>query len=450
MAETITSSVADSSRKNSIPLAQLTETLEGEWRGTPVEIVHGVRIDSRKCEQGDLFVALEGEETDGHRFLSDASANGACAAVVREPQDIDLPQFVCKEPAGALQQLSQSYRELRSELFVIGITGSCGKTTVKEIIGEFLSKKYKTGRTLGNQNNGLGVPLTILNEGSGDVLIVEMGMNSPGEISRLVKWARPRVGVVTHIGPEHLEGLGSIHVVARENAQLLSALPEDGMGFLPAGIPRGKQLTQISAVEPRLVEYEITERLPEQRKTRVNLDSEEYLLPFTASHLVENICLSISVARELGVFPEDIQEKLQSLELVSGRGRIRKLGKTRVIDGSYNANPDSFRTAIERFQSFPGPRLALVGDMLELGAESERFHRDLGDQLSELDNTEIYYVGEFTDEVRAGLGSDNQAEWFSSVEELPTIDPTEFQSVLVKSSHGVGLHRVLDEWIKQP
>jgi len=431
-----------------IPLKQLTESLSGHWQSPAPDSVASVRIDSRQSEPGDLFVALRGDYTDGHRFIDDARAHGAVAAIVREEQDVDLPQFVVDDPRNTLQKLAVEYRTLRDDLLVVGITGSCGKTTVKELLASMLEKKYQTGRTPGNHNNQLGVPLTLLNQGSGDVLVLEMGMNSPGEIERLASWARPEIGIITHIGPAHLKELGSIEVVAREKAQLLYNLPEDGLAFIPDGIPREKQLTQISSVEPTTVQYEF---LQEDRDTvKIRVEGETYSLPYRAPYMIENTSLAISVARQLGVVSDRIQQALGEFELLSGRGRVHEVGDTRILDGSYNANPDSFRVAIERLQSFRAPRLVLAGDMLELGDEAERFHRDLGEHLGTLDQTDIIYVGEFRDEVRAGLGSDRQARWFASIEELPPIQLSDYRSVLVKSSHGVGLHEIVDTWLDQP
>ena len=440
----------DSARKGiqTIPLKELTNVLNGRWESSPPDSIASVRIDSRKCEPGDLFVALEGNRTDGHEYLDDASARGASAAFVREKQDVDLPQFVVDEPESALQNLAVEYRTLRDDLLVIGITGSCGKTTVKELLASMLRKKYELGQTPGNRNNQLGVPLTLLNHGRGDVLVLEMGMNSPGEIEQLTKWARPEIGIITHIGPAHLKELGSIEVVAREKAQLFYNLPQDGLAFLPEEIPREKQLAQISSVDPIRVRYK---KLQEEANTvEVRVEDEIYTLPYRAPYMIQNISLAIVVSRQLGLSADRIQQVLENFELLSGRGKVHHVADTRILDGSYNANPDSFRVAIERLQSFSAPRLVLAGDMWELGEEAERFHRDLGEQLAELDQTEIIYVGEFCDEVRAGLGSNQNAHWFESVEELPQIQLSDYRSVLVKSSHGVGLHNIVDEWLDKP
>jgi UDP-N-acetylmuramoyl-tripeptide--D-alanyl-D-alanine ligase len=439
--------------EHSVPVLEHSQNLEGTWRGQPPSHVNKVTIDSRECETGSLFVALEGSNSHGHEFVEDARDHGATAAIVEDEQPSEIPQFVVEDAEEALQNLAVAHRAALDDLCVIGVAGSCGKTTVKEMVAHLLSPKYEVGKTPGNYNNELGVPLTLLNESYGDVLVAELGMNAPGEIKQLTEWAKPFVGVVTHIGPEHLEGLGDLRTVAEENGRLLEGVPSDGMAILPGWIDHFDRLSEMSAVAPKVVDKHVDadyrvewERTPGGMNLTVGVN--EYDLRFKGEHLVKDAAISAVVALQLGVPDQIIARRLSSFEPLEGRGQLIQLDGTKILDDGYNANPDSFRAALSRLAELTPPRLALVGDMKELGDASEKYHRDLGEQLSEIDDLDVYFVGEFAQSVEEGYTGRN-LRTFENVDQLPELSPQDYESVLVKASNAVGLNDELDRWRDQ-
>jgi len=434
-----------------IPLAGLTRSLEGTWHGRCPERVHRVQIDSRNCDDGSLFFALKGEETHGHHFLNDAAENGAVGAVVEEKQDANLPQFVVPDSNRTLRDLAIEYRSLQSDLFVVGITGSCGKTTVKEMVADLLLTNYDIGKTPGNFNNKLGVPLTVLNEGGGDILVAELATNQPGEIATLTDWIQPDMGVITHVGPAHLEGLGTVKKVAEEKGSLFAGLPEHGIAVLPRWIRHHSKIADLSAVRPTTVgssessDYAVTWKSTGDGYS-LTVDEFSFTMPVHGEHFAKDAAIASVVARELGVSASEIKDRFSEFEPLVGRGKEFKIGDTLVIDGGYNANPDSFEAALEHLEATSRPRLALLGDMKEMGTEAGRYHRELGERLNQFEDLDVIYVGEFRDEIREGFTGDSRLRTVESTDDLPTIDFSSYQSVLVKASRAVGLNEVIEEW----
>jgi len=408
-----------------------------------------VRIDSRRCEEGSLFVALRGERTDGHRFVEDAAGRGALAAVVRKRCSVELPQLVVPDPRVFLGMLAARYRRRCVDGFVIGVTGTCGKTTVKEMLHRVLSARYEVGKTEGNRNNELGLPLTVLNRGHGEVVVAEVGTNRPGEIERLTRWLSPHMGLITHVGPAHLKGMGTVRQIVREKGHLIEGLPEDGVAVLPSwlevpdlrGRSSGPSLTV--GFEPgdsiRVGWSEVDDEM------RLTVEDGLYALPYTGEALGRNAALAAAVARHLGFAHDTIGERLAGFDPLPGRGRVYDLDPPRLIDGTYNANPDSMRAALDRLGRLPPPRLAVLGSMAELGTHAERAHRRLGERLEAVEDLTAYFVGEHGSAVAAGYGGERLTV-VSRLEELPAIDLSSFGSVLVKGSRCVGLDRLVRRW----
>lgn len=408
-----------------------------------------MHIDSRECGENSLFVALAGESTDGHRFVNDAAEKGARAAVVRTPQSVDVPQLVVPDPREFLGALAARYRRRCTGGFVIGVTGTCGKTTVKEMLARVLSSRYEVGCTPGNRNNQLGLPLTLLNRGHGDVLVAEMGTNQPGEIQQLTRWLHPHMGVITHVGPAHLEGLGSLRQIVREKGRLLAGLPEDGVAVLPSWL-------EVAGLRGQCVPPPLTVGFEPGDAVRVGWEEDDdglrlhvedglYRLPFTGEALARDAALVGAIARHLGMDHGTIGDRLSGFEPLPGRGRVHEIRSCRVIDGTYNANPDSMRAALERLDALPPPRLAVLGTMAELGSRAREAHRTLGSRLERVDDLTAFFVGEYGEDVAAAYG-DEELTVVSSVDELPEVDLGRFGSALVKGSRSVGLDRLLARW----
>ncbi|MFB6357363.1 MAG: UDP-N-acetylmuramoyl-tripeptide--D-alanyl-D-alanine ligase [bacterium] len=440
----ITSLYRESTERR-IPLASLTSFLDGTWVGSPPREVHSVQIDSKDCEEGSLFVGLSGQHTHGQQFLEDAVEHGAIAAIVEEKQDVNCPQFVTKSSERTLQDLSSIYRAKYIRGYVVGITGSCGKTTVKEMISSVLGRKYEVGKTQGNYNNHIGLPLTILNEGYREVLVAEVGINKPGEMEQLASWLQPHMTVITHIGPAHLEKLGTVENLAREKAKLIQMLPEDGISVIPGWVEHRHTLTESSPTKPRIVR-------PDDSFDAKGIQSIRDIITglFDREVLRKDAVIAASVGEALGVSAVEVRRGLSEFSTVEGRGRTVQVESTTIIDGSYNANPDSMVQALSRLQDMEGPRLAVLGDMKELGKNAEKWHKRVGEKLNDLPDTDVVYCGDYGEAVLEGIDNEDRIGIYDNVEDVEELDWQQYETVLVKASHSIGLHRLIDQWLNNP
>ncbi len=359
----------------------------------------GVTIDSRQVEKQNLFVAIIGEKHDGHNFLEQAWEKGAAGAIVS--RDICPPEgkFIVRveDTLKGLQDLGAYFRTVFSPL-VIGITGSNGKTTTKDFIAAISAQEKSTLKTPGNLNNQYGVPLTLLKLDEGkEIAVVEMGMNAPGEIAILSSIARPDIGVLTNIGPAHLELLGDLEGVARAKGEMVDALPPDGALIYNGDDPLvtalarkypGKKIS-FGFGENNHVKGEEIKRLGYQNialGVSIGDDYHLFRLPLLGKHNAYNALAAIGVGWFLGFSLTAIGEGLLKTELSGNRMEIKKMpGDYLLINDSYNANPTSMRHALEILDEVGGERkIALLGDMLELGPSSEKFHREIGHYIAEL------------------------------------------------------------------
>jgi UDP-N-acetylmuramoyl-tripeptide--D-alanyl-D-alanine ligase len=355
--------------------------------------ITGATLDTRKIQPGDLFVPLPGERADGHDFIGEAFARGAGASLcdfahAEEWQaKMSGPLVIVADVTVGLQRLAGRYREGWSGL-LIGVTGSSGKTTTKDLVAAVLESAAPTWKTQGNFNNHWGVPLTLLGlRAEHQAAVVEMGMSHPGEIAALAALARPTAAVITNAGTAHLEHLGSLEAIAREKASLAAGLGPDEVAFAGADSPR---LIQALAGFPcRRVTYGVTsgadlrprkiEDLGE-KGARVSVDGfPEFVLGLAGRHQVVNALGALAVAREYHVSPEGAVAALAAVRPGAGRMEIRHArGATLLVD-CYNANPDSIAMALETLARWPGAkrRIAAIGDMLELGSQAGSLHAEV-------------------------------------------------------------------------
>lgn len=434
-----------------IPLRSLSEELDGRWTSTPPQSVRSISIDSRRTEPESWFVALPGENAHGHEYLDDAHRAGAVGAIVEEPQHSELPEFVVNDSERTLQKLSVRYSASSTAAFRIGVTGTAGKTTVKTMLADILDANYRTGSTVGNRNNHLGLPLTVLNEGHGEMLVAEVATNAPGEINQLSRWLRPHVGIITHVGSGHLEGLGTVENVAHEKSDLLKHLPRDGWALLPADIPHREILEEASTVRPILIENGMDhpvaiEWSTDGERTIMGLNETEINLAFTGRGLVMDAALAACAGVLLGIQEDEIRSALESFRPLEGRGRVRTIHGCQVIDGTYNANPESVRTALERLENFPGPHLVVFGDMRELGDRARQEHRSVAQQIGELGNVDVIFVGQYRNLLREAceLPAD-RIQVAASVDDVERPGFEDYGSALLKASNAVGLDELLPD-----
>lgn len=350
--------------------------------------ITGVSIDTRSGCDGALFIALRGERTDGHAFLGQAAAANAAAAIVARPDPVvNLPQLVVDDPLLALGKLARAYAD-RYKLVRIGVTGSVGKTSVRAMIGTILATRFAVCASLGNHNNEIGVPLTLLSlEGRHTALVTELAMRGSGQIAYLAEMVQPSIGVITGIGVSHIELLGTRERIAQAKAELLDALPRDGTAVLPADDPYLSFLKERAPADIRTFGYASDADFV-CRASAPGPNGEAW---FTVNgvgfdigapgvHHARNGAAACAAAAALGLSVEDCAEALQGFRTPEMRMEaLRAPGDILVLNDAYNAAPDSVRAALDTLAETAratGRRpIAVLGDMKELGAYAEDAHR---------------------------------------------------------------------------
>jgi UDP-N-acetylmuramoyl-tripeptide--D-alanyl-D-alanine ligase len=418
----------------------------------------GVSTDTRNLGPGDLFVALKGDRFDAHDFLAQAKAKGAAAAVVRygTPRSHALPLFEVVDTLVALGALA---RERRRQLGapVVAITGSSGKTSAKEMIRATLGVKYRVHATMGNLNNLVGVPLTILAApDDAEALVIEAGASVPGEIAKLRTIIEPTIGVITNVGYAHVEGFGSVDGVLREKVALLDGVSVAVVGTDPPALAveaRRRTRTVVAGRRPPADVRPDSAELDDDGRPRIAWRGRSVTLPVLGLHQVENAMLALAVAAEAGVEPARALAALSEVHLPGGRGRLVSVGGLTVVDDSYNANPASLRAAIELAHWLAGrqgrPLALVVGPMLELGRESARLHAAVAAEIAALrpEPALVAAVGELATALeahRAQLG-----DRLLTAPDAEALGPKVKAAlhgneiVLLKASRGVALERVL-------
>lgn len=348
--------------------------------------VAGWSIDSRTVNAGDCFFALRGPSHDGHQFVGTVMERGAALAIVDRAMDAQIPQFVVPDTLAALQQLAHWGREQWGGT-VVGVTGSAGKTTTKDAIANLLAVGMPTGRTIGNYNNHFGVPISLLRvPDECRAAVIELGMNHAGEIRELAALAVPQIGVVTNVGWAHAENFpDGIDGIACAKRELIEALPPSGIAILNADDPRVRQFGKVH--EGLSILYGLDPGA-DIRGENVQLGPQgasftcqgvEFHSPLAGRHGVSNVLAAIAAAKAVGIAPARLQDAVSRLAVGKMRGeRFEKNGVT-VINDCYNANPEAMRSMIEMLRDTPAKRrIAVLGEMLELGREAETLHRGLG------------------------------------------------------------------------
>lgn len=357
--------------------------------------VTGWSVDSRTLRPGDLYFALRGPNHDGHAYVTEVLKKGAVGAVVDRAvvnREVEGGAAVLKvgDSLTALQALaSAARREWNGE--VVGVTGSAGKTTTKDVIAEMLSEEFKTSKTEGNLNNHVGLPLSLLRiDDQARLAVLEMGMNHAGEIRALAEIARPNVGVVTNVGWAHMENFDSIEGVAAAKRELIEALPSNGTAVLNADDPRVAAFATVHT--GRVVTYGESERA-DVRAEEVKVSDQGlsfrvgatlFESPLTGRHSVANLLAGIAVAGIYGIAPDRLRDRARSLRPGKMRGERFQHRGILVFNDCYNSNPDAARAMLAVLRDTPARRrLAVLGEMLELGRWAEPLHREVGSYAAE-------------------------------------------------------------------
>jgi len=427
--------------------------------GDPGKECAGAAIDSRKIQGGEIFFALPGTRTDGHRFVSTAAAAGAGAAVVQE--EVAAPEGVVvirvEDTLKALQDLARHARSAGVPKKLVGITGSAGKTTTKELLAAMLGSRFRTSKTIGNLNNLIGFPLSLLNVPDGtEWMVAEMGMSTAGELRELSLMGRPDAAVFTVVRPVHLEFFANVQEIAEAKSELLAGLAPGGPVIANADDPEVARIARRhgEGVVWYGIESEADVRLrdlapgPEGIGSRFRLEaggeSVDVSLPLHGLYNAENCLAAAACSWSLGLSLKEIAEAVRDVKPASMRGVVHR-GRFTVVDDSYNSNPSAVAKALEGAALLPGKRrVAILGDMRELGPEGPRFHRESGELAARLGFSPILGVGELSRELVAGAGTD--AHWVpdaASAAEWAAQEVREGDLVLVKASRGVGLEAVV-------
>lgn len=416
----------------------------------------GVSTDTRSIEGGELFVALQGDRFDAHEFVENAARQGAVAAIVSRNVDTSIPQLLVNDTRVALGQLASSWASRFSIPFA-AITGSNGKTTVKEMVASILRVQGNPLVTQGNLNNDIGVPLTLFRlDESHTHAVIEMGANHAGEIAWLAEIAKPDVAVVNNAMSAHLEGFGDIEGVARAKGELFEALGEESFAIINADDDYADYWQSITSHCQRLTfgfspQANITARLLEDKGQQgidfmlVTPQGEiEINLPLPGRHNVMNALAASAVAIALYTSLNVIRDGLQNIRAVGGRLQLENgISGSRIINDTYNANPDSLKAGIDVLSGMKGKRILVLGDMAELGDNAEAMHAEVGMQAKTAGVDMLFALGPYS--LAAAKAFGEGAQHFESYEELVK----ELQSVLdmesvvlVKGSRSMRMERV--------
>ena len=381
------------------PLEKIIRWTGGELRdGDPAISFATICTDSRALKAADLFLALRGDNFDGHTFVAEAARRGAIGAVVEQALE-GLPPGFAQVRVGntldALQKISARYRR-QLPLQVVAVTGSNGKTSTKDFTAAVLGQNFRVTKTEGNFNNHIGLPLTMLRASASDQIgVFELGMNHPGEIAPLAALAAPDVAIITNVGVAHIEYMGTREAIAQEKGALAEALQPSGLVILNADDDFSKSIaarTKADAIFCGLASGDIrAEDLRQDfggMKFRLGADDHwvDAELPVPGVHMVRNALLAVAAGRFFGLSLEECAEGLRGLRLTRGRLEQKIIGGIHVLDDTYNANPDSAAAALRTLAEMPakGRRIAVLGRMAELGTETETGHRSVGHVAAEL------------------------------------------------------------------
>ena len=389
----------------------LTGAAGGRWTSPPRSPLTGFTADSRTLRPGQVFVAVRTERRDGHDFLAAAAAAGAPAALVSAPRaGVDLPQLVVADPLSALQAIARAHRRAFAGP-VVGITGSAGKTSTKELLALLLGAESGAAAspvlaTEGNLNNHLGVPLTLLRleRSLHRFAVIEAGISAPGEMAPLADMIEPDLALVTLVGPAHLAALGGVEGVAREKAVLAARVRPGGCALFPPSCANFAAFRALSG-PTQIVAAAVQQQGETTRFTLAGDGSGPYALRRVSAGMAGNAALAVSAARRLGISPDQIRARLARWAPAPLRGQVRRDGGRLVYLDCYNANPASMADALGAFADLapPGPgRLFVLGCMEELGEGSGRYHRELGESLRLGPADLAILIGEQAGEIQAG------------------------------------------------
>jgi len=423
--------------------------------------VTGWSVDTRTQNPGDVYFALRGPNFDGNEFVPAAIERGAAAVVVTQAHGLEVPELVVPDTLKALQSLAR-WARVQWGGTVVGVTGSAGKTTTKDAIAHLLSSQMTVGRTIGNLNNHVGVPVSILRlPDDARVAVLEMGMNHAGEIRELANIARPNIGVVTNVGYAHIEFFDSIDGVATAKRELIEALPADGIAVLNGDDPRVARFA--AAHSGRSITFGFSETADVRAESaqfaadgsRFRALGVDYETPLTGRHAVMNLLAALAVATALRIAAERLREAVQTFAVGKMRGEKLEHNGILVWNDCYNSNPEAARSMLDVLGAAPAARrIAVLGEMLELGRAAEDLHRQVG-RYAASSGVDLLvgvrgHAREMIEAARAAGLANGAAVFFED-----PVEAGEFardaarpgDAILFKGSRGVHVERALERFL---
>ncbi len=420
---------------------------------------NAVSIDSRTLAAGDLYVAIKGERFDGNDFVAEAEEKGAAGAIISRETATSIPTLQVKDTRLALGKIGLHNR-LLSQAKVLALTGSQGKTTVKEMTASILAECGKVLKTKGNLNNELGVPLTLLQlHAEHEFAVIELGANAPGEIAYSSAFVKPQVAHITNVAPTHLEGFGDLDGVARAKGEIWESLDEEDIAVVNLDDAyagqwieqlKGKRLVTISALGKSTADFrvsalEFNDAMHSIFVLQSPIGELEIELTLPGHHNVSNALAAAALSIQAGADLPAVQRGLQKMHSVPGRMSIREgLHQSIIIDDSYNASPSSFRAAIDVLARQLGTKIIAMGDMAELGSYDEEAHREIGTYARQKGIDLLYTIGSSSQLAAESFGKD--ARHFSRMDALAQhllflLDPT--VTLLIKGSRSAGMDKLV-------
>ena len=415
--------------------------------------VTGLSTDSREIKEGDLYIAINGEKVNGHQFLDEVRQTGAVAALVCDVyENIDIQQIKVSNTLKAITEIANKWR-MKFDIPVIGITGSNGKTSTKELLSHVLSSKFKVHATEGNFNTKIGLPLTLLGmKKNHDIAILEMGASVPGEIETLCLLAKPTHGIITNIAPAHLEGFGSIETIAYEKGALFRSLNK-GISF----VNKADELVSKIQFSGKRITYGLSPDcdfpvdICQEDDSSLTLVIDSNVIP-TSSHNLSFIknCVAVSaISISLGVEMQDLRSRIQTFPAPEGSCFVKQIKDITVIDDTYNANLTSSLAALDYLSAFSGDgrKIFVFGDMYELGPTTDMQHQKIGERCLELNLDGVFTIGEHTKHTNAIINNGMMSKHFMNKKDL--IDSLQKiiesgDKVLFKGSRGMEMDKVIE------
>lgn len=445
-----------------VSLSWVAEQINGELTDTNAGslVIQSVSTDTRSIEPDAMFIALQGPNFDGHHFVKQACGAGAIAAIVMEPLDVDIAQIIVSDTKVALGQLGAAVKNLVAPL-TVGITGSSGKTTVKEMVAAILSRRGKVLATKGNFNNDIGVPLTLLRlEADHEFAVIEMGANHLGEIAYTTDLVKPDVATIVNAAAAHLEGFGSLLGVARAKSEIFKGLPAHGVAILNADSQfydywQSKlRLTKIQSFSTNKAADFCAEDaiLGLDGCAQFDLVSPvgrtSVTLSLPGMHNVSNALVAAALAMGVGASLHDVVEGLRNMPHVAGRLNVKQLSnQVKILDDTYNANVASVNAAIDLLASFAGRRILILGDMAELGEKARYYHEQVGEYAKQKGIDALFTLGVLSQSASAVFES--QGKHFSAIDPLCDYVLSQLAgeqrdiTLLVKGSRSARMERVV-------